>query len=43
MIRHLLEQYNEHQILRSWSNRSRLSRRQAMAQIRALDEVKTEE
>ena len=32
MIRHLLEQYNEYQILRSWSNRSRLSRRQAMAQ-----------
>src|ERR1039458_3021501 len=27
MIRHILEQYNEYQILRSWSNRSRLGRR----------------
>src|SRR5450759_4275039 len=33
MIRHILEQYNEYQILRSWSNRSRLGRAgTAMAQ-----------
>ena len=32
MIRHILEQYNEYQILRSGNNRSRRSRRQATTQ-----------